>query len=175
MYSVRFSKGWHRLACNHLVAPNTKHGQKFPAIHPLVDKYIRKRVEMHVKSGRHLNLVYAEILDGLVDHIRKTPALFCNLPHADERYDATLDKNRHMCRHAMTHAFLATISRFSKAAQMVPVKHMTVDVRSEEVAHVQSTDVWSSIQRMLVVDGHSDMGCSYLCGTCEKSSQICIA
>ena len=63
-----------------------------------------------------------------------------------------------MCRHALTHAYLATTSRFTNAAQMVPVKEITVDVRGDKVRHAQSTDVWSSIPHMVLVDGHADMG-----------------
>ena len=40
---------------------------------------------------------------------------------------------------------------------MVPVNEISVPVRGESVTHVQSTEECTSMYRMILVDGHSDM------------------
>jgi len=162
MYSIIMRKGWHRIACNHITAANTQRDGPLPGLHPLVDLFVRKKVEReYTKDVQKPGVVcWRGMKVELAHYLRTTLALHCTYPHPEEGHDAKLNKNRNFCKHEKTHSFLATEDGYDRASIMPPTVPLVVKARGRFPActYLQSANTWTTIDHMLIEDGFSNCG-----------------
>jgi hypothetical protein len=162
MYSIKISKGWHRMACNHVAAKNTKFGEVLPALHPVVDMFIRKKAQGNASksTNKPIATVLSRIENELVNHLRSTPVLHCDWPHVDGTNPNQLNKGKHWCKHAFVHHTLSGKKGFSSAMTM-PAKVPLSTTASKGIPaglHEKCIDQFTTIDKQLMQDGHSQCG-----------------
>ena len=179
IYSVSFSKGEHLMACNHIRSYNRTTKRHYPALHPVVDMFIRKQVES-TKHTRH-HLVLSDIQEVLKQHMMTVTALHCMYPHANDDYVfAKLNDDYKTCCHRLNYKELSSMSTLPNSAKMPPTAKCTPRVSRRSplrkgttlqcspssvnsqtdstVPYERTVRAWSTLDHMFVKDGHSVNG-----------------
>ncbi len=158
-FVIQISRGHHLTACNHVNSYNNEGQAHLPAIHPIIDMFIRAEVKVRVSSER--NVLLAHIERKLKNHLRHVKALHCQYPHADESYCFTdrILRRKKLCCHAQNYATVATTKCYRSANVIIPLsEHATKRVGYSPIAYERTAAVWTHVYHMFMSDGHSVNG-----------------
>ena len=82
---IQILRGHHLTACNHVNSYNNEGQAHLPAIHPIIDMFIR--AEVKVRWSPEQNVLLSHIEAKLKLHLRHVKALHCEYQHATESYN----------------------------------------------------------------------------------------
>jgi hypothetical protein len=156
VYSICISKGHHRVACNHSPSYNCGGTHQYPALHPMIDMYLRLKVAA-APQGRH-GYVLADIRVDLIDHLRHTTALHCEYKHAGIQYDRNKDHKLKICCHARNYEHYATLPGFEKCQVMPDLVDFPPRSGYSRVPYLQTRSHWTHVYHMSIHDGHTVNG-----------------
>jgi hypothetical protein len=156
LFTITIAKGHHLTACNHLATYNADGGHRFPALHPIIDMFLRKKVRGTVGTRHHT--VFSDIEEELKVHLRETQALHCLFPAAPSSYQFGDNSRQKVCPHALNYAHVASLQGYRDAQRMPERTLARAKVRHQYEMVQQTNRVWTSVDHMMVEDGHSQNG-----------------
>ena len=86
VFVIAISKGHHLTGCNHKGSYSHKLGMHVPAMHPLVDMYLRQHVQ-NLPTDTPRRCILSDIRTDLMKYLRSTTAIPCGFPVAGPDYD----------------------------------------------------------------------------------------
>ena len=114
-FVIQISKGHHLTACNHVNSYNNEGQAHLPAIHSIIDMFIRAEVDVRWTPEQNVFLSHVEAKLKL--RLRQVKALHCQYQHALEWYNFTNRKLRRQncCWHALNNTTVATAQPWKSA------------------------------------------------------------
>ena len=176
VYSVQFSKGHHLMACNHLANTNPETLIRVPALHPVVDMWIRDKVAANTDT--RVPYVLSDLEESLKKHLLTVTALHCELPIAGPNYIFGSDRSKaqnKLCCHQMTYAHVAKLASFKRAQAMPPTEMVPDRVGYSKEPYEATCRDYTTINHFLVKDGHSINGNHKFGPDQVRQMKVCLA
>ena len=156
VFTISIAKGHHLFACNHIKAYNTEGIFKWPALHPIIDMYLRKIVEASPSSRNAY--VMADIISELKAHLRTVTALHCQYTHATDDFVWGLNDKKKICCHAINYDHVSTLAGHETAQSMPPLEQVGQRCGYSPVPYERTEPRWVNVYHMFMEDGHSING-----------------
>jgi hypothetical protein len=160
IFTIAIQKGHHRMACNHIGMYGQNCGHHYPALHPVIDMYLRARVKRNTQS--RLGLVYSDIAQDLKAHLRSFTTLHCELRHAHAAWfvDGSRDKKGayKRCSHFCNYTYVASRPGYTAASKMPSLEDAPGRVGNSPGPYQRTESRFVRVDHMMLEDGHSING-----------------